>query len=332
MVQHSQGILNSLSNSIDMSGYGLEVSPYYEPCISKSSHNVVYTDYLDNDAIQAKALENPELNGKIVPLIDFVWEPEKRLMQCMHSDRKFEYIVASHVMEHVANPLGWLRELLSALNIGGRVALFLPDRRFTSDYLRNESNFGQLLQWWIEQPSSPTIGQVLDFMSHGLSLTHDTAVKWNDPEHTANLPLHYTFTDMINTGTALYNDRPYIDVHCTVWTSESFARVFKQVEDSGIIGVRLVDVISDEGEFLAILEKVAEPAFVPVALKTSSIHAGNGQHQVLESIDHKIDILRHDLTHLIQKTHEATGTINRSEELIRALNPSKGPNKKPLFG
>jgi SAM-dependent methyltransferase len=298
MVEHSHRILKYLNESIDFSMAGLEVAPYFSPCLSKSEYRVFYTDYIDNDAIRAKAAENPDMAGFAVPEIDFVWPPGAALKECMKGVNQFGYVVASHVMEHVPNPVGWLNELASTMAVGGRIALFLPDRRYNNDYRRRETSFAQMIEWWIEQPTAPTVGQVVDFMEHSLTLLFDEPVDWHDPVAVAAIQTHYPTADIISTGVALYNNRPYIDVHCTVWTVDSFRSVFERLGASGVLGLRLVDVVSDEGEFLAVLEKVSEPSVAPPTAKLPA-NAPVPFEERLKSIEHQLGMLRHDLGYVI---------------------------------
>ena len=315
MVDHSSELLASLGEHVDLRGRGLEVAPYYQPLLTKDKFNICYTDYIDNAAIALKGAQNPELKDCKIPLIDFVWHPEKPIRQCMPDDHMFDFVVASHVMEHVANPLGWLTDLLTVMNVGGRVALFLPDRRFSGDYFRKETDFGELLGLWIEQPKIPTVSQVVDFMSKSLSITHGHAPKWSDPDDMARIEKHYPIRDIISTGIALYNDAPYIDVHCSVWTSSSFEAVFKEVTDCEIIGAKLVHVTDDEGEFLAVLEKTGSPAFYPPD-KKNGVPGERDDATKLDGIDHLLGVVHHDLSFLIAKMHEAASSTYRIERYM----------------
>ncbi|WP_044156709.1 class I SAM-dependent methyltransferase, partial [Escherichia coli] len=49
---------------------------------------------------------------------------------------EFDLIVASHVIEHVPDLIGWLKDAISVLKVGGTLALVVPDKRFTFDILR----------------------------------------------------------------------------------------------------------------------------------------------------------------------------------------------------
>jgi hypothetical protein len=120
---------------------GLEIAPYFNPMIDRSRHDVFYVDCIGNDEIQRKAAANPGAVGRDIPWIDRVWVPGKRLTECVDG-RRFAYAVASHVMEHVPNPLGWLHEILECVEVGGRVAIVLPMRTKTMDYYRQVEDRG----------------------------------------------------------------------------------------------------------------------------------------------------------------------------------------------
>lgn len=57
----------------------------------------------------------------------------------------FDYAVASHVFEHLPNPVGWLRDVAALLVPRGVIALAVPDRRFTFDFFRRETTAARIL-------------------------------------------------------------------------------------------------------------------------------------------------------------------------------------------
>lgn len=60
-------------------------------------------------------------------------------------NRSLDYVVASHVLEHVANPVAALAEWLRVLKPGGLIYLVVPDRRQTWDHTRPLTSVDHLL-------------------------------------------------------------------------------------------------------------------------------------------------------------------------------------------
>lgn len=248
-----------LSN-VRVSGCGLEIAPYFNPLVDRSKHEVFYVDCIDNDEIQRKASENPGAKGRYVPRIDAVWVPGRRLADCV-GGRKFAYAVASHVMEHVPNPLGWLGEILECVEVGGRVAILLPMRTQSMDYYRRTTTFGQIVGWSIEKPAIPTPTQVMDFLSQSFFHQGEPLVEGQMPPFT-EVHRHYSDKDSVNFANFVWNTKHYLDVHCSVWTPESFTEVFGRLRDVGLLSCRVIGPYTGfpgatTAEFVAYLEKVA---------------------------------------------------------------------------
>jgi SAM-dependent methyltransferase len=57
----------------------------------------------------------------------------------------YDFVLASHTLEHIANPLRALREWTRTLKAGGVLVLVLPDREHTFDHRRATTTFGHLI-------------------------------------------------------------------------------------------------------------------------------------------------------------------------------------------
>jgi predicted SAM-dependent methyltransferase len=66
-------------------------------------------------------------------------------------DQQYEFIISSHVLEHVANPIKALMEWSRILKIGGALLIILPDRRYTYDRNRPLTTFNHILEDYINQ-------------------------------------------------------------------------------------------------------------------------------------------------------------------------------------
>jgi len=293
MVQHSTEMMSRLELAIQTKGKGLEIAPYFDPCLSKDHFDVLYTDYIDNEEISRKAAENPGSDGREPAAIDFVWNSGSPLYVSAPREVYFDFVVASHVMEHVPNPVGWLNELLSVTKVGGKIALFLPSRRFNVDCYRNETTFGELVKWWIEQPAIPTTGQILDFMTNSIGLIHGDGVAWtHDGLPTDGRREFYSDEDSIDMATNLAISPHYLDVHCTVWSAESFRSVIERLEKCGIVNAEVSEIVGEECEFLAILTKSGEPERTPPPRTATRTPVAEGAR--LKAIDHKLEIVLHE--------------------------------------
>ncbi|GGZ21488.1 MULTISPECIES: methyltransferase domain-containing protein [Asticcacaulis] len=327
MVGHSKSITDITFSYLNLNGLGLEISPYFDPVMRKGDYKVHYTDYIGTEEIRAKAALNPGLAGRDVPEIDFVWQPGKPLASCKPKKAKYDYAVASHVLEHVPNPAGWLNEVLSVVKVGGHVALFLPDRRWSSDFFRKNTQVYQILQWWIEQPPVPTPGQILDFMINSFALVHGMNADW-DPDIGPESPQRaYPDSEAISTTISRYQSGEYLDIHCTVWTSDTIENIFDRLKDLGILNAEVVNLTSDKGEFMVMLKKLGEPKRLPPQTKSYAAPIVDApQPTELASagdphINHQLGILRHDLGFLIQEfdayTKETRQHTERSRISIR---------------
>ena len=61
------------------------------------------------------------------------------------ADGSLDFVVASHLLEHIRDPLGALVEWHRVLRVGGRIFLALPDMRRTSDSERVRTTLEHLV-------------------------------------------------------------------------------------------------------------------------------------------------------------------------------------------
>ena len=123
---------------------GLEIGPLNEPLVTKddmqSVGEIFYLDHLPTDELQAKYEDDVSVDvNKIVP-VDFVCR-DGDLVKAT-AGNKFDYVIASHVIEHAPNLLQFLQDIEKIIKPGGRLILIIPDKRFTFDLNRPITTFG----------------------------------------------------------------------------------------------------------------------------------------------------------------------------------------------
>jgi hypothetical protein len=257
---------HALTAPLNLRGTGLEIAPYFYPLLDKAKHDVCYVDCIDNDTIARKSVENPGAVGREIPRIDWVWTPGKSLRSCIPAHIAFDYCVATHVIEHVPDMIGWLNQIFEVMRDGAVLALALPDRRYTMGYYRRETSLGDVIGNWMLAPSSPTAAQIVDFLSQSF---HDTRRKLGDQmfdvsQPFAAAPRHYSDGQALDFAALSHRAGVYLDVHCTVWTPTSFVEVMSRVIGMGLINAQLSEPIgrnpsSGWDEFIIHMTKLGEP-------------------------------------------------------------------------
>lgn len=98
--------------------------------------------------------------ARIVP-IDVSWA-SGRLQDAFEPHFQADYVLASHVIEHVPDPVTWLADIRDILAPHGQLRLAIPDRRYTFDFLRRETELHEMLDAYVQRATVPTAHAVLD--------------------------------------------------------------------------------------------------------------------------------------------------------------------------
>lgn len=212
---------------------GLEVGPLDKALVKRvDGRQIYYADYADRGALQLASKDDPNVNVEAIPEIDFVVAPLPESLP-----RKFDYIVASHVGEHVPDLLGWIKTLFGWLNPGGVLVLALPDKRYTFDCLREHSTIGELLGAHVEKRQRPSFASIYDGFSRATRA--DVCGLWAGADPTQ---FEYQFPRHVAYGLAqdAHTNGTYRDCHCWVFTAHGFRALMDEARELGAIDFELV--------------------------------------------------------------------------------------------
>ena len=233
---------------------GIEIGPLDHPLIARADGNISYVDYADAAFLRHKYRDDRNVNGAAIPEIDAIWG-DSTIAEALGPGRLFDYAVASHVVEHVPDLIAWLEELADVLKPGGTLRLAVPDRRFTFDFMRRDTEVSDALTAHVIRARAPTPGQLIDScINHHLV---DRQEMWAGG---AMRQPRYSRVDRL--AHALYSARTametgaYIDVHCWVFTPASFAAVMEQLVALGYLRyacARLFETERGADEFFVIM-------------------------------------------------------------------------------
>lgn len=236
---------------------GIEIGPLVTPIVSKEISEVYYVDHADRETLREKYAHDPNVDiDKIVP-VDAVWD-ERRLAECFPDGRKFDYVLASHVIEHVPDMLGWLHEIAEVLRPRGRLLLAVPDKRFTFDYLRQTSRTSEVIDAYLHRIRRPTPAQVFDHAANAADV--DMAAAWNGYLDPASLKRFRDAHFALERSVESVREGTYIDGHWWVFTARSLAALFVDLSDLDLLPYRCVNFYEPErntNEIDVILERLA---------------------------------------------------------------------------
>lgn len=77
--------------------------------------------------------------GKLY-ILDATLIKEKKIFK----NQKYDFVLSSNNLEHIANPLKALEQWIELLNIGGRLVLIVPAKEFTFDHKREYTEFSHI--------------------------------------------------------------------------------------------------------------------------------------------------------------------------------------------
>lgn len=236
--------LRQLLDGIDLEKPGLEFGPLDHPILSKKRANVFYVDHASRDDLLKKYTGQPigNVNPAAVREVDIVW-PSGSLAEHIPGGARFAYAIASHVIEHVPDMIGWLAQISSALQPNGILSLAIPFKHATFDWRRTPTEIAAFVGAHIEGRTRPTAAQIFDHIAFTSELHVDK-------------PL--LLREALAHARAVEQSKDYIDVHCTVFTPESFLTVMAMIATMGLtdFGLRkLFPPEPDRNEFVVSLQR-----------------------------------------------------------------------------
>jgi SAM-dependent methyltransferase len=216
----------------DISGlHGVEIGPLFRPLISKRESNVKYVDHCSTAELKGKYIGDPNVDPNNIVDVDFVWK-DRPLKEVLGPLCPLDYIVASHVIEHVPDLVGWLEEMHNCLRPGGLLILIAPDKRFTFDVQRRTSSYEEVRAAYTEKRRRPGLRCVMDHFANVVSA--DCYALWENYAIASDLPFCHG-PAFLELAAKHYDEGRYIDVHCWVFTPWSFLElVGRAVQDTNL--------------------------------------------------------------------------------------------------
>jgi hypothetical protein len=264
---------------------GLELGPLNRPRIRPEAGDVRYVDCFSTQELRDTYSANSATRDVLEEIVDvhYVVRREQSVSEVAGRDAPFDYVLASHVIEHVANPIGWLRDLQSILGDGGVLSLVVPDRRFCFDVNRANTRSQDWIDWYLRDLRSPGPGQIFDFFAHVTTIdgTVDTTGLWAGTADYAGVRR----TDVADPDRSAFDvckqyleSGKHIDVHVGTYTPAVLLDLLELTFKLGLIDFEIAEFVS------------TAPNTLEFFLTLRKLPPGNG-HAALRSVTRAREIL-----------------------------------------
>lgn len=231
---------------------GVEIGPLDRAIMPRPGTAVLYADHLDNAGLKAKYAAHDVVDVEAIPHVDFVIGAEG--LAAAVGDRRVRYVIASHVIEHVPNPIAWLADIHGLLADGGVALLAIPDLRRCFDALRRESTPGEWVEAYLGNHSRPSPSRIFDAFSNEVKV--GGAISWHHDPDPADMVLSRDASLSLQLARDNLRGSDYLDVHCWTFTAATFCNLMRKVASAGLLELKLDSITDTMGhEFLVRLRR-----------------------------------------------------------------------------
>lgn len=278
-------------------GIGLEIGPLTAPIVTKDEAKVFYLDHASTSDLKKKyAAESAEFLNQILP-VDYVLI-NNSLKETV-KDKKFDYVIASHVIEHVPDIVSWLKDIASILKPNGILSLVIPDKRYTFDITRNESILADVIGAFIEKRTKASPSSIYDYFAECRTNIVAAEVWSNESKDFSKKPHICSLDEAYRRSDDGFRFKDYVDVHCYAFTPHSFMNILRRLIEHDLLDYEVIDFQDTEKyqlEFYVTLKKCNKGVHNR-ARQLNSIPKIK-QTPELRGLDKKVAYLKSQLDHL----------------------------------
>jgi SAM-dependent methyltransferase len=224
-----------LLSMFDSSGVGLEIGAGFNPLLPKAAgYRVETLDHATANQLREKYRNDPNVDVAKIEEVDFVADG-RPIAEVVGKPGHYDYIVASHVIEHAPDLLGFLKGCETLLKQTGTLVLAVPDKRRCFDLLQPLTSTGMILQAHQERRTRHAPSALFDDIAY--NLLRDGHGGW-----AKGCAGKLGFVRDLAAAQRFFEDMcqssDYIDTHAWRFTPSSFRLIAGDLHAIGEIGLR----------------------------------------------------------------------------------------------
>lgn len=243
---------------IRRSGRGLEIGPSHNPIAPKSQgFDVDILDHASAEELRQK-YKGHAVDIERIEAVDYIWQGQP-LDELIGQQQCYDYIIASHVIEHTPDLVAFLQQCTRLLRADGILSLVIPDKRYCFDYFRWPSSTGEVLDAYLQQRRRHSPGVVFEHLANAVK--SDGQIAWAQGIM-GNLEYVHGFEQAVAAWHQAQQTSEYQDVHQWRFTPASFRLVLHDLNRMGLTELTEACRFDTQGcEFFISLSKgaTAEP-------------------------------------------------------------------------
>lgn len=250
--------LNALKH-INKDGQGIEIGPCHNPVAPKrDGYNVHIIDRMSREGLLERYKDHP-IKHEVIEEVDFIWQGQSYAELTGKRDH-YDWIIASHVIEHTPDLVGFLKECDSILKDDGVVSLIVPDKRYCFDHFRPISGLSKIVDAHLRGCTHHSPGAVAEYFLNVASKSDQIA--WGSGT-AGEYKLLHTLENARN-GLKSASNGGYIDVHAWCFVPHSFRLIIQDLHDLGLIPFREIGFAPSAGcEFYVTLGRTGGDLDMP---------------------------------------------------------------------
>ena len=253
-----------LRSGLDQSMKIMEIGGSYNALVPRSAgYDTYIVDHATQEELQEKYKDIAP--GATIERVDCVCNDGNLIAavpDALHGT--FDACLASHVIEHIPNPIAFMRSVERMLKPSGIFTMAVPDKRQCFDFFRPLTGTGNWLQAYLCDASTHSATGHFDFESYTVS--HNGTVMWHTQQLNnfsfASRGLKAAFKIMKEVGES--TSGKYVDIHAWVFVPASFSLIMYEAHALGLTTLIPQNLHSQgAGEF--IVDLVKDPTHPPIS-------------------------------------------------------------------
>ena len=253
------GRTTPLTRLVDLTvGHGLEIGPLDRPIAVRPGCDVSYLDVSERSKLQAHYGPDETVDVERIPELDFWLEHDEgfiSLKEACSGGAPFDWVLASHVIEHIPDVVGWLRQLWEVTSVDAELALSVPDRRFCFDVHRPATTVGQALEAHDRGDQTPSPRAVFDGHRNAVPMPAERAWAGEIPDaEDRSHTWEYTLQMLERSRRG-----EYVDSHVWLWSPREFVSFIDDLCHLGLVDFvvdRMLATAHNDLEFHVVLARL----------------------------------------------------------------------------